>query len=281
MLLALTRLHPCVDGWLYDLRGKEVVLTGDHPRLTREALTDLALTLGASRVHGWVNKKTADVLIRCGDSESYKYGTFGRKEAQVAQLQDEGHHVSLIDVEGLLALHKGLPAPTLVPNRPDVPPVRRRADEGGRAGAPYRAGRHLEPFQSDGDVFRDPTAVERGLRAHSRTQDDLAELVELVGYEPLSPVELALNFDLAWHVLDGTVYVAEIKSNTIANEHSQVRHGLGQVLDYAFLLEARGFRLQPLLVLEVAPEMPGRWLGLFEKHGVILTWGPTFNGAVR
>lgn len=263
---------------MHDLRGMEVVFTGDDLHLAREQLEEIALRLGASRVHEWVNKKTTQVLVRCGVSDRWKYGQYGRKEVRAAEMLAEGRDIVVIDVTGLLGLVAGVPAPTIVPNSP-LSPAREPAARGGLAGSPYRASRPVT-VTGEGAVFRDPENVERGLRGHAATQDALAELVELVGLEPLRPFDLDCNFDLAWHELDGRVAVVEVKSLTPDNEAFQVRHGLGQVLDYGHRLAVRGFQVRPLLALERQPIQQEHWSGLCERHGVALTWGLAFPGAL-
>ena len=60
----------------------------------------------------------------------------------------------------------------------------------------------------------DPAIVERGIRGHAATQNQLAEAVAAAGMCPRSPTALEPNFDLAW--TDGsTIWVAEVKSLTI------------------------------------------------------------------
>jgi hypothetical protein len=267
-----------VSLWLHDLQQREVVFTGDDPHLAREQLEEIALRLGASRVHKWVNKKTTQVLVRCTTSDRWKYGEYGEKEVRAAEMQAEGRDIVVIDVPGLLGLLEGVPAPTIVPNSP-LAPARESASRGGLAGSPYRASRPVT-VTGDGAVFRDPENVERGLRGHAATQDALADLVELVGLEPLRPFDLDCNFDLAWHELDGRVAVVEVKSLTQDNESFQVRHGLGQVLDYAHRLDVRGFDTRPLLALEREPVQREHWLGLCRRHGVTLTWAMNFPGAL-
>jgi hypothetical protein len=65
--------------WVYDLRGKEVVFTGNIKGYSEAELTEIALKMGASRVKDWVNKSSTDVLVR-GWSPHWKYGNFGKKE---------------------------------------------------------------------------------------------------------------------------------------------------------------------------------------------------------
>jgi hypothetical protein len=120
--------------------------------------------------------------------------------------------------------------------------------------------------------------MERGLKAHSYTQDKLAGLLGLQGITPLSPFDKNCNFDLAWHISDGTVGVAEVKSNTDGNESFQVRHGLGRVLDYGHRMKGRRFRPKLFLVLEKKPQEAAHWTALCATQDVTHTWAPFFPG---
>lgn len=259
--------------WVYDLRGKEVVFTGGFAGYSEVELTKIAERLGASRVKEWVNKSSTDVLVR-GWSPHWKYGRYGSKEKQVAEMQRAGHRIQIIDSEGFFGLRSHYPAPALKPNVPDAP-ARADASEGGAVGAPYRAGTYAKPLKGDGELYRDPAIMERALSAHSRTQDKLAELVGLNGLTPLSPFDKDCNFDLAWHFEDGTVGIAEVKSNTVDNFAFQIRHGLGQVLDYGHRMKGRGFHPKLFLVLEGKPQ-DDHWRQLCAAHDVTLTWGQFF-----
>jgi hypothetical protein len=72
--------------------------------------------------------------------------------------------------------------------------------------------------------------VDRGLRGHRRTQNQLAAAVQRFGLAPYkgrSP-----DFDLGWW--DGEVLcVAEVKSPSDRDEERQLRLAIGQVLRYA------------------------------------------------
>jgi hypothetical protein len=75
----------------------------------------------------------------------------------------------------------------------------------------------------------DPALVERGLKGHADTQNELARILREAGLDPRSRRPQEPNFDLAWDAR-GTVFVAEVKSITDQNEEEQLRLGLGQVL---------------------------------------------------
>jgi hypothetical protein len=140
---------------------------------------------------------------------------------------------------------------------------------------PYR---DVDPSTGEAprDPFEfDPAAIERGLRGHKATQQDLAELVFSRGHEVLSPGPGDPNFDLAWRN-HGGVTVVEVKSLTGTNEAGQIRLALGQVLDYQNQLEAGGLVARPVIALEGQPADP-RWRSLCERHGVTLVWPAIFD----
>lgn len=261
---------------MYDLQGKEVVFTGAIKGYSEEDLTKIAVKLGAARVKDWISQSSTDVLVR-GWSARWKYGNFGNKEKRTADLQRAGHHIQIIDAEGFFGLRSHYPAPALTPNVPEAP-ARAKAADGGAVGAPYRAGSFSGALQDDGEHYRDPDTMERGLKAHSATQDALADLLRVQGRTPLSPFDKKCNFDLAWRFSDGTVGVAEVKSITEGNEALQVRHGLGQVLDYGHRMRGRGFHPKLFLVLENKPRQAAHWEALCSGHEVTLTWAPVFPG---
>lgn len=265
-----------VSAWVYDLEGKEIVFTGKIEGSEEEELAKIAFQLGASRVKDWVNKSTTDVLVR-GWSPRWKYGNFGTKEKQVAEMQSAGHSIQIIDVEGFFGLRSCVPAPALSPNVPHAL-ARSDASDGGLIGAPYRAGSFAAPIQGDGEYYRDPDIMERGMKAHSATQDALADLITEFGLTPLSSFDRQCNFDLAWRIADRTVGIAEVKSITEGNEAFQIRHGLGQILDYGHRMKDRGFSSRLFLILERKPQKVDHWTALCAEHAVILTWAPSFGG---
>jgi hypothetical protein len=123
-----------------------------------------------------------------------------------------------------------------------------------------------EPFSID------PNLVDRGLRGHARTQNALAALV---GDAVRKPKPEEPQYDLAWQEGD-VLYVAEVKSLTLANEERQLRLGLGQVLRYAHLLSDRAIHIQPVLAVERRPS-DDSWAALCGKLGVRLIWPPDFE----
>lgn len=121
----------------------------------------------------------------------------------------------------------------------------------------------------------DPDVVDRGNRAHIDTQNRLALRVQAAGLSPLKPVPTLPPYDLAW-TQRSTMFVAEVKSLTAANEERQLRLGLGQVLRYAHALRTSGVAsVQAVLVTERAPQ-DLTWLGTCAELGVLLTWPSRF-----
>jgi hypothetical protein len=115
----------------------------------------------------------------------------------------------------------------------------------------------------------DPSLVERGLKGHADTQNELAQVLRGAGIEPRSHRPQEPNFDLAW-TTDEAVFVAEIKSITDENEEGQLRLGLGQVLRYRYQLEKLGHQhVLAVLVPEREPRDPS-WRELCETVGVIM-----------
>ncbi|MFN9808336.1 MAG: hypothetical protein ACK6CU_01740 [Deltaproteobacteria bacterium] len=121
----------------------------------------------------------------------------------------------------------------------------------------------------------DPDKVDRGNRAHTDTQNALADFLRGSGIEPLAALSGAVEFDLAWEVGDG-IYVAEVKSITAANEEKQLRLGLGQVLRYRHQLRAGGRRVIAVLVPERRPDDMS-WEQTCAGLGVILMWPGCFE----
>lgn len=100
----------------------------------------------------------------------------------------------------------------------------------------------------------------------------LADAITERGHEALEPEVQDPPFDVAWKTTDGTINVVEVKSTTPANQTSQLRRGLGQVLDYEHTLRQRGHtHVQPILFIEAEPA-GDHWKSLCARHGVKLVW---------
>jgi hypothetical protein len=118
---------------------------------------------------------------------------------------------------------------------------------------------------------RDPDSVGRGLSAHNRTQNQIAEVLRQLGIEPLSPARDEPEFDIAWKTAE-TFYVCEIKSITAVNEERQLRMAIGQVIRYRQKLTACGH--EPIVAVVAAERRPSdsSWEDLCENEGILLLW---------
>jgi hypothetical protein len=136
-------------------------------------------------------------------------------------------------------------------------------------GAPYRQVPVTELSGTRDPFSVDPALVERGLRGHTDTQNELASVLSNAGIEPRRGLPSGPNFDLAWQK-NGTIFVAEVKSITDDNEEHQLRLGLGQVLRYRQRLAALGHdRVVAVLVPERQPRDPS-WRERCQDLGVVL-----------
>jgi hypothetical protein len=145
-------------------------------------------------------------------------------------------------------------------------------------GTPYRQVPATELSGSRDPFSVDPALVERGLRGHTDTQNELAGVLSNAGIEPRRGLRPGPDFDLAWQK-NGTVFVAEVKSITADNEEQQLRLGLGQVLRYRQHLSALGHdRVVAVLVPERQPNDPS-WRELCQDLGVVLLCRNEFERA--
>jgi len=138
---------------------------------------------------------------------------------------------------------------------------------------PYKP-RPVPLTQADPFSNHDPEAFDRGNQKHEETRQQLAEFLKGKGFklhESRSP-----KFDLAW-VVDGALFVAEVKSLTATNERAQVRLGLGQVLDYRFQCRrSRQWRdVRAVLVLEMEPS-ESRFVDVCAGVDVTVAWPGEF-----
>jgi hypothetical protein len=128
-------------------------------------------------------------------------------------------------------------------------------------------------------LTRDPALLERAMQQHAATQNALARMVGAAGLVPQSPSG-AVDYDLVWAVPGGIV-LAEVKSLTATNEVAQIRHGLGQILDYRARLESIGDDVvQLVLALEREPDAVEHWARVCASVGVTLCWAPHFTNAI-
>lgn len=116
-----------------------------------------------------------------------------------------------------------------------------------------------------------PDAYGRGLTAHNKTQNIIAETVRKLGWQPLSPKHDEPEFDLAWKI-DNSLFVCEVKSLTKINEEKQLRLALGQVIRYKQKLAALGHEpVFSVIATEIEP-FDRTWHQVMEQEGIILMW---------
>lgn len=161
-----------------------------------------------------------------------------------------------------------------------VPPALHEASPPQGLGADYREA-HVSASPSGRQPFTaDPAIIERGLRGHADTQNELARVLRDAGLTPRSRLPHEPNFDLAWQA-DGTVFVAEIKSITDDNEEEQLRLGLGQVLRYRQRLSSLGHqRVVAVLVPERTPRDLS-WSDLCQELHVVMLGGSNLQKAAE
>jgi hypothetical protein len=76
---------------------------------------------------------------------------------------------------------------------------------------------------------------------------------------------------------DGTLFVAEIKSVTDANEEKQLRLGLGQVLRYQHLLAADGAQAVVAVLVPERRPRDSTWEATCNDLNVLLAWPDEFE----
>jgi hypothetical protein len=118
---------------------------------------------------------------------------------------------------------------------------------------------------------KDPDIAGRGLAAHNRTQNQIAEIVRGFGWVPRSPASNEPDFDVAWKVKD-TFFVCEVKSLSPTNEERQLRMAVGQVIRYRQKLNAAGYEpVMPVIAIEIPPQDQS-WDRLCENENIALVW---------
>lgn len=149
--------------------------------------------------------------------------------------------------------------------RTPAAPVR----DGKRLGISYRPAN--VGFRSrDPALFSyDPDARDRHTRAHHRVQEYAARAVRELGFEPRSPSRSDPQFDLAYDE-DDRITVIEVKSLPRSYRDTQLRLGLGQVLEYALRLSPIVESVRPVLLVERRP--PAIWAEICLSGGVLLAW---------
>ncbi|HKR23086.1 MAG TPA: hypothetical protein VJS17_10855, partial [Pyrinomonadaceae bacterium] len=164
-------------------------------------------------------------------------------------------------------------------NRPAVA-ISIQPNNSQRLGLEYRRPPENQAVAERDPFAVDPSIIERGLRGHAVTQNQLADALLVVGLRPRSSAPNEPSFDMAWKN-GSTIWVAEVKSTTDMNEEKQLRLGLGQVLRYAYILSRlHHINVRPVLVVERKP-VADEWIDLCATHDVLLLWPPFNSKALK
>jgi hypothetical protein len=136
----------------------------------------------------------------------------------------------------------------------------------------YREANENPPdADNEAPPLKDPDSAGRGLAAHNRTQNQIADIVTAMGLVPPSPGANEPDYDIDWKVKD-SFFVCEVKSLSPTTEERQLRIGLGQVIRYRQKLNAGGYEpVRALIATEIAPQDQS-WNELCEKENIILIW---------
>ena len=147
-----------------------------------------------------------------------------------------------------------------------------------RVSAPSEIGRaYREASENIPDIDRttvvrkDPDSGGRGLAAHNRTQNLIANSVRSMGMLPLSPKEGEPEFDIAWKTAKA-LFVCEVKSLLPENEERQLRLAIGQVIRYRQKLTSMGHEPVVAVVATERPPEDSSWNELCDNEGILLIW---------
>lgn len=122
----------------------------------------------------------------------------------------------------------------------------------------------LEPIEPS-TILVDTENRDAGVIEHRRVQNLVADWLRQHDEAPLRLSTQDIRVDVAWRTARGS-FVCEVKSTTDANERTQIRDGVGQVIEYASSLNAI-----PILMLSRPASSPMRIRGAIER-GVFVLW---------
>jgi hypothetical protein len=129
-------------------------------------------------------------------------------------------------------------------------------------------------------VPKDPDSGGRGLAAHNRTQNLIANIIRSRGMLPLSPKQGEPEFDIAWKTAQA-LFVCEVKSLLPENEERQLRMAIGQVIRYRQKLSSMGH--EPVVAVVAAERAPedSSWNELCDNEGILLIWPEVADERLR
>jgi hypothetical protein len=122
----------------------------------------------------------------------------------------------------------------------------------------------LEPIEAS-TILVNTEARDAGVIEHRRVQNMVADWLREHDESPLRLSTQDIRVDVAWRTARGN-FVCEVKSTTDENERTQIRDGVGQVIEYASSLDAT-----PILMLSRPASSPMRIRGALER-GVFVLW---------
>ncbi len=155
-----------------------------------------------------------------------------------------------------------------------------------------RPGAPGQSQEQDQKILRelDMALTKEAMARHQECLHDLHRLISEVsaGKSGGDPSHLAFELgvlrgqvDAAWQVrTDGPVLVIEVKTLPAASENSQLRLGLGQVLDYAEQVRPLGYQARPILLTADAPRELDHWRAVCAKAHVELVTRAELPGFV-
>jgi len=129
-------------------------------------------------------------------------------------------------------------------------------------------------------VPKDPDSAGRGLAAHNRTQNLIANIVRNMGMLPLSPKQGEPEFDIAWKTAEA-LFVCEVKSLLPENEERQLRMAIGQVIRYRQKLSSMGHEPVVAVVAAERPPEDSSWDELCDSEGIVLIWPEVADERLR
>ena len=118
---------------------------------------------------------------------------------------------------------------------------------------------------------KDPDRIGRGLVAHNKTLNIVANIVHKLGWLPRLPSPDEPEYDVAWKVKD-SIFVCEVKSLSAINEERQLRMAIGQVIRYRQKLSAKGYEPVRAVIAAEHPPSDKSWEELSQSEGILLVW---------
>jgi hypothetical protein len=143
-------------------------------------------------------------------------------------------------------------------------------------GATYRrANEHPNLVAAVEAKVRDPDSAGRGPRAHNMTQNMFADCLDDFGIAARSPNANEDEYDIGWKINDVT-WIGEVKSITDANEETQLRAALAQLLRYRQSIAQMGYNVRTVVIAEREPS-DLTWSELLSDNQICLTFPGNFN----